>query len=59
MWKNPEKSGFPSIFSFTAGLPIPYHLVANAALRRVLEALRDASYHWEKSEKGELWQQQR
>jgi hypothetical protein len=30
MWKNPEKSGFPRIFSFTPALPIPYHLVANA-----------------------------
>jgi DNA-binding protein HU-beta len=34
MWKNPEKSGFRRIFSFTAGLPIPYHLVANAGFRR-------------------------
>jgi DNA-binding protein HU-beta len=40
VWKNPEKSGFPRIFSFTPGLSIPYHLVANAAFTRVLERLK-------------------
>jgi DNA-binding protein HU-beta len=35
MRKSPEKSGFPRIFPFTPGLPIPYHLVANAGFRRV------------------------
>jgi DNA-binding protein HU-beta len=34
MRKNPGKSGFPRIFLFTPGLPIPYHLVANAGLER-------------------------
>jgi DNA-binding protein HU-beta len=38
MRENPGKSGFPRTFPFTPGLPIPYHLVANAGFRRVLQA---------------------
>jgi hypothetical protein len=59
MWKNPEKSGFRRIFSFTPALSIPYHLVANAGSGGDLESLLEAHRTREKSEKGELWQQQR
>jgi DNA-binding protein HU-beta len=38
MRKNLGKSAFPRIFSFTPGLSILYHLVANAGFRRFLEA---------------------
>jgi hypothetical protein len=59
MRKNPEKSGFPTIFSFTPGLPIPYHLVANAGSGAIRAASGNASYQRENQKKGELWQQQR
>jgi hypothetical protein len=59
MRKNPEKSGFPPIFCFTPGLPIPYHLVANGAFRRVLRGAGRRIVQREKSEKGELWQLQK
>src|ERR1035438_4935714 len=49
--KNPEKSGFLRIFLFTPGLPILYHLVANAGLERFHEARGHASRTGESEQK--------
>jgi DNA-binding protein HU-beta len=54
VWKNPGKSGFLSIFLFTPGLPILYHLVANAGFWRFLEAREHASYVRENQNKRSI-----
>jgi DNA-binding protein HU-beta len=51
--KNREKSAFPRIFPFTPGLPILYHLVANAGFKG-FQARGHASYIRENQKKRSI-----